>query len=254
MKYKAGDRVKIKSLDWYNKNKDKKGDVICLAAKFTSRMKHLCGKVVTIDTAYNGIYTAIEAEAKSYYFDGDMFEGFAEITDDRLTEIAKEVFDKEEPFSLHCQYSCDSGNYEWKHEFECPDGYEFRDENGNVIEAKKIVLGKKKPKYPQSYEECCKAMKCDAWFEMNTCYHGPELCALYKLLICRDAYWKLAGDWKPDWFNDDTIKWCICHGKRFHSRGGLGYTPYPFTFPTAEMRDAFYENFKELIEECKELL
>ena len=31
---------------------------------------------------------------------------------------------------------------------------------------------------------------------------------------------------------------------------------YTFTlaFPTEEMRDAFYENFKELIEECKELL
>ena len=25
-------------------------------------------------------------------------------------------------------------------------------------------------------------------------------------------------------------------------------------FPTAEMRDVFYENFKELIEKCKELL
>lgn len=25
-------------------------------------------------------------------------------------------------------------------------------------------------------------------------------------------------------------------------------------FPTKEMRDTFYENFKELIEECKELL
>ena len=25
-------------------------------------------------------------------------------------------------------------------------------------------------------------------------------------------------------------------------------------FPTEEMRDAFYENFKDLIEQCKELL
>lgn len=25
-------------------------------------------------------------------------------------------------------------------------------------------------------------------------------------------------------------------------------------FPTAEMRDTFYENFKDLIEQCKELL
>ena len=26
------------------------------------------------------------------------------------------------------------------------------------------------------------------------------------------------------------------------------------SFPTEEMRDAFYENFKDLIEQCKELL
>ena len=26
------------------------------------------------------------------------------------------------------------------------------------------------------------------------------------------------------------------------------------SFPTAEMRDVFYENFKDLIEQCKELL
>lgn len=27
MKYKVGDKVRIKSLDWYNKNKNKYGDV-----------------------------------------------------------------------------------------------------------------------------------------------------------------------------------------------------------------------------------
>ena len=32
--------------------------------------------------------------------------------------------------------------------------YEFRDENGNVINAMKIVLEKKKKKYPKTYEEC----------------------------------------------------------------------------------------------------
>ena len=140
------------------------------------------------------------------------------------------------------------------HGLPCPDGYEFRDENGNVIEAKKIVLEKKKPKYPKSYEECCVIL---GIIGNNPPWHGPrsvQLKIFQKLLICRDAYWKLAGDWMPDWLDDDTIKWCICHNKRFHSRGGLGYTPYPFAFPTEEMRDAFYENFKDLIEACKELL
>ena len=35
---------------------------------------------------------------------------------------------------------------EWKNEISLPDGYEFRDENGSVINARKIVLEKKSPK------------------------------------------------------------------------------------------------------------
>ena len=139
-----------------------------------------------------------------------------------------------------------------------PKGYIFKDENGNIINATKIVLEKKKKEYPKSYEECCKVMKCDPWFEMNTCYHGNELSHLYRLLICRDAYWKLAGDWKPDYDSGVDKFGIIC-------MDGVVQESNPTTnwerhlnkildFPTKEMRDAFYENFKELIEQCKELL
>ena len=38
------------------------------------------------------------------------------------------------------------------------DGYIFKDENGNVINATKIVLEKKKKEYPKTYEECCKVL------------------------------------------------------------------------------------------------
>ena len=37
--------------------------------------------------------------------------------------------------------------------------YEFRDENGNVINATKIVLEKQKKEYPKTYEECCEIVK-----------------------------------------------------------------------------------------------
>ena len=264
MKYRAGDEVRIKSLDWYNENKGMNG----LVGLFTPSMKKLCGKVVTLDSAYNGKYTAIEKEAKGYYLDDSMIEGYAKITDERLTEIAKDLFDKEEPFGLHCQYSCDSGNYEWKHEFSCPDGYEFRDENGNVIEAKKIVLKKTKPMYPQSYEECCKILNVAVWdldildnmLDTTEIVYRKSLDRLLnsfrKLLICRDAYWKIAGDWKPDWamysgpkhciiYSDNQIKW---QGKSFVTEAKV------LAFPTDMMRDFFYENFKDLIEECKELI
>ena len=38
----------------------------------------------------------------------------------------------------------------WKHEFRYPKDYEFRDENGNVINAMKIVLEKKSKKSPKT--------------------------------------------------------------------------------------------------------
>ena len=165
----------------------------------------------------------------------------------------------------------------WVTEFDCPQGYQFKDENGNVINATKIVLEKKKKEYPKTYEECCKIMqvaRTNIWFDYDDVSsiseEGDEyerhientLCAFRKLLIARDAYWKIAGEemgfgkpWEPDWLDDDVTKYVISHdGKTFGTRGGLNYTNNILAFPTEEMRDAFYENFKELIEQCKELL
>ena len=79
------------------------------------------------------------------------------------------------------------------------------------------------------------------------------------LYICRDAYWKLYGEemglGKP-WENGRCeVVYGICRDhddivKQDDCWGGA----HIFEFPTEEMRDAFYENFKEFINECKELL
>ena len=248
MKYRAGNKVRIKNLDWYNENQGMNG----LVGLFTPDMKKLCGKIVTLDSAYNGKYTAIEV--KGYYLDDSMIEG--------LVEEKKDV----EEYESHKErqkrlYKGDK----WSTEFKCPNGYEFRDENGNVIEAKKIVLEKKKKEYPKTYEECCKVLDIDdRVLVFNGEYRASKLYwkqlgrlnILNKLLICRDAYWKLAGDWKPDWamysapkhciiYSDNQIKW---QGKSFVTEAKV------LAFPTDMMRDFFYENFKDFIEECKELL
>lgn len=47
MKYKVGDKVRIKSIEWYEKNKDKKG-YIKLNYNFSKKMSEYCGKIVTI--------------------------------------------------------------------------------------------------------------------------------------------------------------------------------------------------------------
>ena len=92
-------------------------------------------------------------------------------------------------------------------------------------------------------------------------WKGHLLTSLQKLFICRDAYWKIAGEkmelgkpWEPDWTNLDQLKYCIWVdvGEFVTMTNVRGQ--HILAFPTEEMRDAFYENFKELINSCKELL
>ena len=91
-------------------------------------------------------------------------------------------------------------------------------------------------------------------------YKVGLLFALQKLLICRDAYWKLYGEemglgksWEPDW-NDTSIKYCLERDFDAIDKNVSNHKGRTFAFPTAEMRDAFKENFDPDIEICKEFL
>lgn len=131
-------------------------------------------------------------------------------------------------------------------------------------DGKKFYLVKKGKKYPKTYEECCEVLDI---IDNRSIWHGyrsVQLKIFQKLLICRDAYWTIYGEenglgkpWEPNWhggslylfyYNPQRDEFAKAH----YSQGGSANSA--FIFPTAEMRDAFYENFKELIEECKELL
>ena len=128
----------------------------------------------------------------------------------------------------------------------------------------------KKPKYPETYKECCDVLnlawnKCFAMFDIDHNGLTDEENNLYESLIklkrCRDAYWKIAGEvmglekpWEPDWSNDDETKFCIYTTQNIISLDIFGADNRILAFPTEEMRDIFYENFKNEIEQCKELL
>lgn len=152
----------------------------------------------------------------------------------------------------------------WVNEFNLPEGYEFKDENGNVIDSSKIVLEKKKKEYPKTYEECNKIMGVELWNtlwgEEDTEYEEQMedlIDAFIRLKVCRDAYWKIAGEemglgkpWEPTM---ETV-YCISRNDNVIKCSYRGGNSNILEFPTPEMRDTFYENFKELIERCKELL
>ena len=139
--------------------------------------------------------------------------------------------------------------------------YEF------VLKDSKTYFVKKKPQYPNTYVACCEILYPNENFQTVAQtikgHLGKKLFALQKLLVCRNAYWKIAGEqmglgkpWEPNWDDQEkaTIKYCICISGNVISKDKFYLTNFILSFPTEEMRDAFCENFNVLIEICKELL
>lgn len=138
-------------------------------------------------------------------------------------------------------------NYENEVELQLGD-YEIEVRDGKTY----AVL--KKPKYPTTYEECCQHLGCDDKLSVG------KLIPFQQLINARNAYWKIYGEemglgktWEPNWTTFEGMPAIfifryniVCDSVK--DRHCL------LVFPTIEMRDDFYENFKDLIESCKELL
>ena len=147
--------------------------------------------------------------------------------------------------------------------------------NGNTYEdfARWYCDETKISKYPTTYKECCKILKINNETEMQ--FRNPDvergnvyltstkylINTFIRLKICRDAYWKIAGEemgldkpWEPDWDNYNEYKYCLYITENNVNKGIFYSDNHILAFPTEEMRDAFYENFKDLIESCKTLL
>lgn len=354
MKYKVGDKVRIKSIDWYNKNKDEDGYINCGEYYFVPCMSVFCGKMLIIDTSFKDGTYQMEGDEDEFLFTDEMIEGLAEeesekkLSDEswkpskeemdilyslayitnqydehkeeiiiRLYQDLKREFfngssyenmfpDTEDDVRRRStiqvlEYARSLDNYNqygkedidkniawlekqgksalevrtdnelveeeaglvdnlssrWVNEFNLPKGYIFKDENGNVINSSKIVLEKKKNRYPKTYKECCEVLGWNHRDYDRVGYEAELLCKLQVLLLCRDAYWKISGEemrlgkpWEPTM---ETV-YCISRNDNVIKCSYRGGKSNILEFPTEEMRDAFYENFNELIEICKGLL
>lgn len=251
-KYKIGQKVRVKSLDWYHLNKDSFGSVPIgdKKPKFTYGMSKYCGLVLTIDdhSEYEGEYYMVEDDGV-YTWTDEMFEG---VVDDHQyhPEMSGQYYPDSEPNNIDKYIQRFDGN-------ECkialPEGYQFVDRQGNIIDTSIIMVTKKEVEYPKDYDGCCNVLndddKMSLWM-MNE---------LRKLVNARNAYWKiygeangLGGSWKPDWEagcyviftkGDGTIERDLQYGLNAI-----------LAFPTKELCDMFYERFISEIEQCKELL
>ena len=141
--------------------------------------------------------------------------------------------------------------------FDCE--YELIERDG------KHILIKKKPKYPKTYAECCVVIGYGGIIGFTGLAVEEE--ELYRKFItlkrCRDAYWMIAGEElgldKPWDINYGCGEWGYWIGydvnaNKIYCQDSRILLNRLLVFPTEEMRDVFYDNFKDLIEDCKVLL
>jgi hypothetical protein len=241
--FKVNDSVQIKENDDFGiieKMEWEKGEVIYLVNidGFTYRCKKndLCHNIKHTDITLLES-TETEANDLSGYTKAEetLSTGYCQ-----LDKTVKIYFNKE--------------NYEKEVELDLGD-YEIEVRNGKTF----AVL--KQPKYPTTYGECCDVIGYDPCEDEINCYKSSDIESFVRLLICRDAYWKIAGEvmgldgtWKPDWNNNEIIKYCIFFEKDVISKCKFRDTQFILAFPTKEILDMFLKHFRDLIEKCKDLL
>lgn len=92
MKYKIGDKVRIKSKEWYEKNKNEKGSVLLSDRySFWDNMKEILGRTFEIKMVDN-VARCYVASGTLYYITDEMIEGL--VSDEKpliSTELIKDI-------------------------------------------------------------------------------------------------------------------------------------------------------------------
>lgn len=119
MKYNVGDKVKIKSLEWFNTNKCD-GRVMCDGLAFVELMTEYCGNELTIDYIYTcsdgkQAYAMKEPKTAWRFTDG-MIEELVE-----QQEIMVSLDDVCRFLDEHLYTSTSTGDYDYDQEYICSD-------------------------------------------------------------------------------------------------------------------------------------
>lgn len=149
-----------------------------------------------------------------------------------------------------------------------PEGYELDKEQSNE---RQVVLRKIEDKRVSSWEDYCELMKGkDSCFvDMNGNVRSSHFlaapiveefedkedavtfAAFSRLLKLRKNW---VGNWKPDWKNIAQIKYTIKVEENEIVDRSTNTNSCALSFPTVEMRDEFFDTFRDLLEIAKPLL
>ena len=147
-----------------------------------------------------------------------------------------------------------------------PQGWEIDEVRGNKI----IIKEDKKEELPKTWEKCIAKIKDLEYIDRNCIYKstfsaeaasnhmndipiglGKPMLALCRLLVCREVY---RQGWKPNWKNENENKYSIINNFNKIETSINASVNRVLSFQSSEIRDEFLENFRDLIEEAKELI
>lgn len=150
--------------------------------------------------------------------------------------------------------------------FNIPKGYVIDKENST---ADNIVLKLVKPSKPKTWEEYCRKMEGKNSYYSDGCSiccsefaahpivsefdnkEDVEALAAYSQLLKLRKDW--IGDWKPNW-TINTDKYVIYCTNNKLSKNTVWFNGRIMSFPTKEMRDEFFNTFRDILEIAKPLL
>ncbi len=222
MKYKIGDVVRVKSLEWYNENKDSNGDIdFCfpdMSATFNGKMTSFCGKKVTIEYIKGNSYLINEDGYRFAWTDGMLEEPERQllINEDDAKELYK------------------TASVEFKDMLEGTFGKEFFMEKvKDEIQASK--------KYGTKH-------KLEKVGYLLSKKHGEYIDAYVTALYISDV---LNDFWSPDWNNMLEMKWSIGYNnmnKSFESVCNNAHNWGAICFKSKELAEYFIKQFPDI---CK---
>lgn len=153
--------------------------------------------------------------------------------------------------------------------FNIPKGYVIDKKNSTDTN---IVLKLVEPSRPKTWEEYCKKVEGKDSYYINSTRGGiisskfgaapivsefedkedAEAFAAYSILLKLRKEW--IGKWKPTWKNDYQKKYVICNYSGVVAKDTLITASHGLSFPTPEMRDEFFDCFKDYLEQAKNLI
>ena len=105
-------------------------------------------------------------------------------------------------------------------------------------------------KLPVTYEECCMVLGISPGISMTLPLYQTELTNYYKLLVCRNAWYKVLDyDWESE---DDTHLSIVSnpYGYLDYAAGFDKFRNTVFRFPNERITDMFAEHFEDLFKNC----